>query len=117
MRMRNQFSNLLGIAFKGGNAVVGRERVREAVQRRNAVRVFVTIDAGNALVSQIVHLCRTGSTPLTRYGDKAEMGRALGRQEVAVVALTDRGLSDALMASIEEVSSVDGSRTGKSPEE
>ncbi len=115
--MRNPFFNLLGIAFKGKNAVVGRERVRDAIQRRKAVRVFVTMDAGNALLGQITNLCRTGSIPLTRYGEKAEVGRALGRQEVAVVALTDRGLAEALIALIEERSTADGSTTGKSSEE
>ena len=115
--MRKPFFNLLGIAFKGGNAVVGRERVREALQRRNAVRVFVTKDAGKALVGQITSLCRKESTPLTRFGETAEMGRALGRQEVAVVAVTDRGLAEALMASIEERTTTDVRTTGKSSEE
>ena len=112
MRMRNPFFSLVGIALKGRNAVVGRERVREAVHRRRAVRVIMAQDAGDALAGEISNLCRAEKTPLTRFGGKAEMGRALGRQEVAVVALTDRGLAEALLASIEEQTTVDGSITG-----
>jgi len=59
--------------------------------------VFVTVDAGGALVAEIEGLCRGEGVPLTRWGTRTEMGRALGRKEVAVVAVTDTGLTGALL--------------------
>ncbi len=93
----NQFSDLIGMAYRGRNAVVGRDRVRDAVHRRQTVHVFMTVDAGGALVAEMESLCRGEDTPLTRWGTRTEMGRALGRKEVAVVAVTDAGLTGALL--------------------
>ncbi len=96
-KQMNRFSDLIGMAYRGRNAVVGRDRVREAIHRRLAVHVFMTVDAGGALVAEMENLCRGEGTPMTRWGTTAEMGRALGRGEVAVVAVTDAGLTGALL--------------------
>jgi ribosomal protein L7Ae-like RNA K-turn-binding protein len=95
----NRFSDLIGMAYRGRNAVIGRDRVRDALHRRQAVHVFVTVDAGGALVDEMEGLCRATGTRLSRWGTREEMGRALGRREVAVVAVTDHGLAGALLAS------------------
>ena len=100
-RVKNRFSNLLGMAWRGRNAVVGRDQVREAVHRRRAIHVFLAEDAGDALVDEMEALCRKAEVPLSRSGSRLELGATLGRAEVAVVALTDRGLAEAMLAEIE----------------
>ena len=107
----SRFSDLLGMAYRGRNAVIGRERVRDAIRRRQAERVFVVTDAGTALTGEMERLCRERGVPLTRAGTKEELGRALGRGEVAVVALTDSGLTGALLAELER-SAAAGARHG-----
>ena len=42
-------------------------------------------------------LCDEHGVPLSELGDKKALGRALGRSEVAVVAVTDRGLAGTIV--------------------
>ncbi len=88
--------NLIGLALKGGNAAVGRDSVRNALHRRRAVHLFLAADAGNAVAGEMKALSEEHGVPFTVLGNKQALGGALGRMEVAVVAITDPGLAEAI---------------------
>lgn len=88
--------NLIGMALRGGNAAVGREPVRDALRKGGAARVLLAEDAGGALANEMKRLCERYEVPITVIGRKADLGRVLGRAEVAVIALTERGLAEAV---------------------
>jgi len=87
--------NLIGIALKGGNAAVGRDSVRDAVHHGTAACLFLAADAGSAVAEDMRLLSEKHSVPITELSDKEALGRALGRAEVAIVAITDQGLARA----------------------
>jgi len=89
----------LGLARKGGNLVWGRDAVRDAVRSGRAALIVLSADAGTALVRSMTGSGRAAEVPLLVYGTKEEMGRALGRHETAVVAVTDPGLAEAVRRS------------------
>ncbi len=88
--------NLIGLALKGGNAAIGRDSVRAAIHRGKFVYLFLARDAGSAIREEMQALSRVQRGPITELGSRKSLGRALGRNEVAIVAITDRGLADAI---------------------
>ncbi len=96
MKSNEAPNNLIGLALKGGNAVAGRDSVRAVVHRGNFVHLFLARDAGSAIRDEMQALSRVQRVPMTELGSRKSLGRALGRREVAVVAITDRGLADAI---------------------
>ena len=88
--------NLIGLALKGGNAAIGRDSVRAAIHSGNFVYLFLARDAGNAIKDEMQALSRVQRVAMTELGSRKSLGRALGRNEVAIVAITDRGLANAI---------------------
>jgi ribosomal protein L7Ae-like RNA K-turn-binding protein len=87
---------LLGIAYKGGNAVIGRDAVRESIQRQRARAVVLASDAGPSLSRELQGLAAAGAVPVHVLATRDLLGRNFGRAEIAVVGVTDAGLADAV---------------------
>ena len=88
---------LLGLALKGRRLEVGRDRVRVALHRGRARLVVLAPDAGGALVDEMTAITEEKGVTMVEGPSRDEMGRVLGRRAVAVTAVTDKGLADALM--------------------
>jgi ribosomal protein L7Ae-like RNA K-turn-binding protein len=87
---------LLGIAFKGGNAVLGRDAVRESIHRGRARAVILAADAGPSIARELQGLAAAGAVPVHVVATRDLLGRNFGRGEIAVVSITDAGLADAV---------------------
>ena len=96
--MTDNALNLLGLALRGGNLAVGEEPVREACKARRACLVMSAGDAAQNSVDRSRRWAEEGGVPWVRLPwDKETLGNALGRKLCAVAALTDRGLTAALV--------------------
>lgn len=90
-------TRLLGLALRGGNLVTGGDAVQAAAYAGQIRLLMLSADASP-------HVCRDAQTWAERGNcllialpcDKAELGGALGRGNVAVAALTDTGLAAAV---------------------
>lgn len=96
MDSRNILS-LLGLALRGGNLAVGEEPVEAVARARDARLLLLASDAADNTRRRTVHFSEAGQClwlqiPCT----KAELGRAVGRTSVALVAVTDIGLANAV---------------------
>lgn len=90
--------NLLGLARRGGNLVLGEEPVGDACQLRKARVVFLARDAGDTICRRAARMAETGGAPLvTLPWSKEEVGFHLGRATCALLALTDQGLASAVV--------------------
>ena len=87
---------LLGIAYKGGNAVIGRDAVRESIHRHRARTVVLAADAGPSLTRELRGLAAAGAVPVHVLASRDLLGRNFGRVEIAVVGVTHAGLADAV---------------------
>ena len=96
--MTDNALNLLGLALRGGNLAVGEEPVREAGRTRRAWLVMSADDEARNSVDRAGRWAEEGGVPWVRLPwDKENLGNALGRRLCAVAALTDRGLTAALV--------------------
>ena len=96
--MTDNTLNLLGLALRGGNLAVGEEPVREACKTRRAWLVMSADAAADNSIERAGRWAAEGGVPWVRLPwDKETLGNALGRKLCAVAALTDRGLTAALV--------------------
>ena len=90
--------NLLGLARRGGNLVMGEEPVSDVCQQHKARVVFLAADAGETISRRASHMAESGNAPLvTLPWKKEEVGFALGRATCALLAVTDQGLASAVV--------------------
>ena len=102
MSNRNILS-LLGLALRGGNLVVGEEPVEAVARARDARVLLVASDAAENTVRRVRHFADAGQClwlklPFT----KDDLGSAVGRSSVAIVAVTDIGLANAVVHKLAE---------------
>lgn len=90
--------NLLGLARRGGNLAMGEEPVAEACRLGKAGAVLLAADAGDTTARRAAKAAESGGIPLIALPwSKAEIGFHLGRSVCAVLAVTDRGLTAAVI--------------------
>lgn len=95
-----RLAGLLTAAHRGGRAVVGTERVRDAIAGRRAVLLVVAGDAAENRDELMRSVERLGGQCLV-YGDRASLGKLFGREMVAVLAITDRELAEEVKSAAE----------------
>ncbi len=88
--------SLLGLALRGGNAVLGEEQVSAAASLHRARLLLLAVDAGESAARQTRHLAGE-KLPLAELAyTKAELGQAVGRKFCTLAAVTDIGLAAAI---------------------
>ena len=89
---------LIASARRSGSAAPGSDVAREAVEQGRAQLLVVAADARAAAQAPFVtRVAAAGKVVI--WGTKEALGRATGRPDTAVVAISDRGLSDAIVRS------------------
>ena len=106
--------SLLGLALRGGRLAVGEEPV-EAVARAKDARVLLLAgDASDHTRRRVIHFAQAGACLwLPLPFSKAELGQALGRTAVAVLAVTDVGLAHAV---VRRLADLDEAKYGEAAE-
>jgi len=90
--------NLLGLARRGGNLVLGEEPVGECCRLHKAKAVFLACDAGDTICRRAQRMAEGGNAPLVNLPwSKEKLGAAMGRSSCALLALTDQGLASAVV--------------------
>jgi uncharacterized protein len=91
--------SLIGLARRAGKLALGTSAVEQALKRELSVLVLVAADARAARDSAWLEpAVRRGQAAV--FGTKAELGAALGREEVGVVAVLDPGLARSLSVAL-----------------
>jgi len=82
---------LVGLARRAGFAVVGTQAVRDAARRGELSVVVVAEDATENARKRLRGLLEMSDLEVVTGGTRSGLGRALGRPEVVVVGIRDRG--------------------------
>lgn len=89
---------LLGLAQNAGRLVWGSTAVERAVSAGKVDLLVLAGDASPRLVRRI-HQAVTGSNftiPIVAWGTKQQLGMAIGKRDLGVIAVCDRGFAAAL---------------------
>lgn len=94
--------SLLGIAAKGRNVVSGEFSTEEAVKKHKAFLVIIAEDASDNTKKNFSNMCDFYHVPVFFYSDKDTLGRFIGCQMRAGIAVTDRGLAEAIIGKLQD---------------
>ena len=100
--MQDKILSLLGLAAKAGKTASGGFSAEEAVKSRKAHLLILADDAQHNTVKKFTDKCRSHNVPLRFYGSREELGRAVGKESRACVAVTDRGFAQSLLKKLQD---------------
>ena len=107
--------SMIGLAKKAGLVEIGEEPVGSAARAKHARVILVAGDAAASSVRRAYSFAQSGSCLcLTVDATKDQMGSALGRTSVAMVAVTDIGFAESI---VKKLSAMDESRYGAAAEQ
>lgn len=95
--MNNRLLNMLGLAMRARAVVTGDEACLARVRSGQAKLAILAVDAGPNTKKKYRDKCRTYRVPVVEIGSKAELGRALGKFERAVVVVVNQGFAERIL--------------------
>lgn len=96
-------ASMLAVAGRCGWLHAGRDAVRLALRRDRAALVLLALDASAGLAEQVGGAANARRVPQRRLLNRQSLGRILGRRELAVVAVSHRGLAERLRLEIARI--------------
>ncbi len=101
--MRDELGILrfLGLASKAGKVISGYDQVEACLNKGNAKLLIISTDISKNTLSRILDIAERlddRMPPAYSFSTKFELGRAIGRPDRALVAVTDTGFADRLSA-------------------
>ena len=87
---------MLGIAAKSGNVVSGEFSTEKAVKTGHAYLVIVSEEASDNTNKMFKNMTDFYEVPMYVFGTKEELGRCIGKEFRASLAITDENLADAV---------------------
>ena len=97
MEKDKQIFSLLSLAMKAGKCVSGEFEVLEGVKEEKVCLVIVALDASENTKKLFVDKSSYRNIPYIFFGTKEENARAIGKKERAVLGITDKGFTKALL--------------------
>lgn len=93
----NKFFNFLGLAKRSGSIIEGYSKCNE---QRNRIQLYLFIisdDASDSTRRKFVNHCTQKNIPYIENFSKEELGYAIGREEVKVLAISDQNIAKKLL--------------------
>ncbi len=94
--MVDKVLSMLGIAAKSGNVVSGEFSTEKAVKTGTAFLVIVSEEASENTKKHFTDMTSFYEVPIYFYGDKESLGRAIGKEFRASLAIVDENLAKAV---------------------
>jgi ribosomal protein L7Ae-like RNA K-turn-binding protein len=94
--LKKGFFSMLGLATKAGKIMSGEFMTEKAVKTYQASLVIVAEDSSDNTKKNFTNMCRYYKVPLYFFGTKESLGKAMGKEMRASLALTDPGFAKAL---------------------
>lgn len=88
---------MLGLATKAGKLVSGEFMTENAVKSHEACVVIIATDVSENTRKKFRNMCEYHNVELREYSDKNALGHAIGKEFRASLAVTDKGLAEAIM--------------------
>lgn len=93
----NKFFSFLGLAKRSGNLIEGYSKCDE---QRNRVKLYLVIlsnDASDSTKRKFRNHCLEKEIPLIEDFSKEELGIAIGRAEIKILAIKDKNIAEKLI--------------------
>jgi len=89
--------SFIGLATKAGKIVSGEFSTEKSVKTGNGFLVVAAEDASENTKKKFRNMCSFYQVPIYFYGDKESLGRAMGKEYRACLAVQDENFAKAIM--------------------
>ncbi len=96
MAQNNKVSSLLGLATKAGKVFSGEFMTEKMVKSGNAYLVMIAEDASDNTKKKFKNMCEFYEVPICFFSEKISLGRAMGKELRASLAVVDEGFAKAI---------------------
>ena len=94
--VNHKIYGLLGISAKAGKILSGTDAVLEGIAKRKVLLVVVAEDASEKSKKNIKFFCEKENIEIVVFGDIFSNSKAIGKQNRAVIGITDENLARAI---------------------
>lgn len=94
---RDPILSLAGLAMKAGKAVSGEFAVEKEGKKGTACLILIAEDASGGTKKSLKDMCTFYQIPCIEYGRKEELGKSVGKDYRAAIAILDPGFSRSIM--------------------
>ena len=98
----SKFFNFLGLAKRSGNIIEGYSKCDEERNRKNIFLFIISNDASNSTKKKFKNHCLTKNIIFIEDFSKEELGSSIGREEVKIIAVTDKNMANKLYTLYED---------------
>ncbi|MCQ2500884.1 MAG: ribosomal L7Ae/L30e/S12e/Gadd45 family protein [Lachnospiraceae bacterium] len=99
---RNKALSMLGMATRAGKTVSGEFAVEKSVKQKTARLVLLAEDASDNTKKKFSDMCSYRKIPYLLFADRETLGRAIGKEFRACVAVEDDNLAKVISGHITE---------------
>lgn len=92
----NKVLSLIGLATKAGKTVSGEFSTEKSVKTGRGFVVLIAEDASENTKKKFRNMCEYYHVPIYFYGMKDELGKAMGKEMRASLAVQDAGFAKAI---------------------
>lgn len=93
---QNKVVALVGLAMKAGKVVSGEFSVEKAVKTGKAKLVIIADEASDNTKKKFRNMCLYYKKPCYFFGEKLQLGNAIGKEFRASLAIMDENLAQAI---------------------
>lgn len=93
---RDRVLSMLGLAARSRNVVSGGFATEQAVRSNKAELVIIAEDASDNTKKKYSNMCDFYRVPYAIHGTKDVLGHSMGKEERAVLAVTDGGFANSI---------------------
>ena len=100
----NKILTFLGFAQKAGSLISGENTVQSCLKRKNRKLHLVLLaeDMSEEAQARFKHKLENKSITYKVFGSKEQLGRSIGKNGRAILAITDRGFAEKIIDLLEE---------------
>ena len=96
----NKILSLIGLATKAGKTVSGEFSTEKSVKTGKGLLVIVAEDASENTKKKFRNMCSFYEVPISFLSDKESLGRAMGKEYRACLAVQDENFAKAIMQEV-----------------
>ncbi|MFL0246944.1 ribosomal L7Ae/L30e/S12e/Gadd45 family protein [Candidatus Clostridium stratigraminis] len=104
--MRDKFLQFLGIVKKSGNLVEGYNKCEEIIKSNKLFLIIISENCSSNTKEKFIRHCTNCSLPYVEAYNSKELGNAVGRDEINILGVTNKNMSDNLILQLKEQSTI-----------
>jgi ribosomal protein L7Ae-like RNA K-turn-binding protein len=98
----NKVYGMIGLATRAGKVIAGDEQCHKLIRLGRKALIIVAEDASENTKSKFLNACEHYGVNIKFYGTKEQLGKTIGKENRASIAVLDKNFADRILELIDE---------------